>query len=388
MFFGKKSRIIRSAAFDCGSSAVRAALFSYPRKDIFTKPDVSEIIRFPFASAAYMDARRLKQKTWEGIRQIIKKIPSSFQPQEIILGFSSPFYISKTIRATNKRQNPQLIITQEESHDLMANARHTFEDDSKKRIINGDIITFTALPLKTYINGYQVENLDGMAGKVIEASFYFEATTREVFDGAKELFMHQYPKADFRVSSTALANFWALRDLFGNDTGFVIIDIGGEVTEITLAMEGVLERVVSFPMGHMAILRETAALFGISITDASFIISRYAEHTLEIGKEAKIKPLIMEFQDAWRKKLFTVLTAFTEQYDVPPHILFTGDGVFPFHKDIFSEEAFGSIFYAKNKLMEFASSEILDRQFNKHSFRGTPDFGLASLTLLGARTIV
>src|SRR3989344_5528916 len=388
MLFHRKENVIQGIAFDCGTSAVRAALFSYFQKDVLTKPDVSEIIRFPFTSTAYMDANRLKQKTREGFEQIIKKIPSSFQPQEIILGLSSPFYISKTIRKTSRREQPQLVITEKESEDLLAEAQHAFEDDAKKNTTDKEIITFAALLQKTYINGYRVENPIGMAGKVIESSFHFEATTREVFNDMHEFFARYYSRAAFHIFSTALANFRAVRALYGNDPGFLIIDIGGEVSDITLAIDGVLKQVTALPMGHMMLLREIAALLGVSLTDASFIIRRHAEQTLENRKEKQITPLIVEFQDMWRKKLLTVLIAFSEHYEIPPRIFFTGDGVLPFHKNIFLEDAFRSVFYTKNLLIEFATPEILSRQFNKHPFHDISDFGLASITLLGTRTVV
>ncbi|OGZ43701.1 MAG: hypothetical protein A2719_01250 [Candidatus Ryanbacteria bacterium RIFCSPHIGHO2_01_FULL_45_22] len=388
MWLHRRGNIIQSIAFDCGTSAVRAALFSYPQKDVSAKPDVSQIINFPFMPATYMDAQELRQKTRIGIGQIIKKISSSFQPQEIILGLSAPFYISKTIHATRQRKQPHLFITEMEFQDLIAETKHTFEDDAKKRVTDGEIITFTALPQKTHINGYPVEKPVGMTGKIIETSFYFEATTQGVLNSLKEFFAHQYPHATFHVSSVALANFRSLCALYGNNPGFLIIDIGGEITEVTLTIEGMLEQVTPLPMGHMMLLRETAALLDVSLTDASFIINRYAEHTLESKQETKITSLVTEFQHMWRKKMLIVLTAFTEQYDVPPHILFTGYGVLPFHKDIFLEDAFRSIFYTKNQLIEFAKPEIFDRQFNKHPFRGTSDFGLASLTLLRTKTIV
>lgn len=388
MWLDRKGTSTQSIAFDCGTSAVRAALFSRSQKDAFSKPDVIEVIRFPFSPAAYMDARQLQQKTREGIGQIIKKIPSSFQPKEIILGLSSPFYISKTIRRTRQRQEPHVFITEEESKSLVEEARHTFENDAKKNSTDSEIMTFTTLSQKTYINGYRVENPVGMAGKVIEAAFHFEATTRGVFDSIKEFFARHYSHATFHVSSIVFANFQALRAAYGNDSEFLIIDIGGEVTEITLVAEGVLEQVVSLPMGHAMLLREMVAFLGVSLTDASFIISLYAEHTLESKKEAKIQTLITEFQDTWHKKLLLVLTAFTERYDVPPRIFLTGGGVLPFHKDISSEDIFRSIFYKKTPLVEFATPEILSNQFSKHSFRGTSDFGLASMTLLGSKIIV
>lgn len=388
MWLHRRGNTKQGIAFDCGTSAVRAALFSFPQKDVFTKPDVSEIIRVPFAPAAYMDAYQLKQKTREGIREVIKKLSPSFHPHEIIVGFSSPFYISKTVQVSHPRKEPRLLITNEEFQALTAEAMHAFEEEAKKRLAEHAVATFAALPLKTYINGYRVSNPVGMAGKLIETSFRFEATKNDIFDDFKNLFAHHYERAVFRVVSIALANFHALRAMYGNEQGFLLIDMGAEVTEIELTIDGTLEQVASVPLGRMMFVRELAALLGISPADASFIADRYAEQTLESNKVKQLSPLIAEFQDIWRKKMIIILTAYTQQYEIPPRIFFTGGGVMPFYKNIFLEDAFRPIFYGKNPALEFITPDILDRQFGKHSFQGPSDFALASLTLLGARTVV
>jgi len=388
MWFHRKGNMMQSIAFDCGTSAVRAALFCHNPKDLSEKPYVLDVITVPFVPATYMNARQLKQRTQASIRQIIKKIPSSFQPQNSILGLSSPFYVSKTVQVTHQRQQPSKVITEKEFHNFIDETQHAFEKDAKKQITDGEISTFTSLPQKTHINGYQVEDPVGMTGKTVETSFYFEATTHEILDTIKEFFIYHYPHTTFHVSSVAIANFQALRAAYSNDLEFLVIDIGGEVTEITLSMEGILEQMTSLPMGHMLLLRETASLLNVSLTDASFMINRYTEHTLESKKEEKIKPLILEFEDMWRKKLLIVLTAFTERYNIPPRVFFTGTGVLPFHKHICSEDMFRALFYTKNLSIEIITPDILSHRFGKHPFRGTSDFGLAALTLLGAESVV
>lgn len=386
MWFGKGNST-RSIAFDCGTSGVRASLFSYAKKDVLTKPEVSEVIRAPFLSTAYIDAHLLKQQTRECIGHIAKKISSSFRPQELIIGLSSPFYISKTIRFAQQRKAAKLPITPQEYEGLLAQAQDTFRKEAEKRISGSEVVLFTVLPLKTHVNGYQVETPVDIPGKVIEVSFHFEATTRGVFDGFREFFAHQWGHIPVHITSVSLANFYALRTLYGEDEGFLVVDIGGEVSDISLIVQGVLERVTTLPLGHHMFVREVAALRGMSYTDALFVTDRYAESALEAEKEKLLQPLIAEFENNWRKKLLTVLTSYAEQHEMPPRVLFVGK-VLPFHKGLFSEDAIRSLMLGKNITVELVSADNLARHFVKHSFQGPSDFGLASLTLLGARTVL
>lgn len=387
MFFHRKGNSIRSIAFDCGTSGVRASLFSYPKKDILTKPEVSEAIRVPFLSTAYIDARLLKQRTRECIGYIAKKFSPSFRPQELVIGLSSPFYISKTVRFVQQRKVAKLPITLQEYEGFLAQAQDGFRKEAEKQVSGGEVVLFTVLPLKIYVNGYRVETLVGIPGKVIEVFFRFEATTRDVFDGFMEFFAHTWGHVPVHITSVSLANFYALRALYGEDEGFLVVDMGGEVSDISLIIGGVLERVTTLPLGYNMFVRETATLLGVSYEDASFVAGRYAEQALEAEKEKLLKPLIAEFESNWRKKLLTVLTAYAEQHEMPPRILLVGK-VLLFHKGLFSEDAVRSLMLGKNITAELASARMLDRHFVRHPFQGPSDFGLASLTLLGARIVL
>ena len=387
MFFGKKGRVIKSIAFDCGTSGVRAALFSYDKKDVLTKPEVLDVIRVPFSSATQIDAHYLRRKTKESIRHILKAIPALFQPEEVIMGLTTPYYVAKTIKIAKQRADERSLITGEEFSQIQLEAQRTFEEEMQKRM-SGDILIFATLLQKIFINGYRIEHPVGNAGKIIETSFRFEATTKEIHEDFTNILAHHFHNASIRFFSIALANVYALRATQEEDQGFLLIDVGGEITEVALASEGVLEQVTSLPLGHSMLVREVAGLPGLSFPDAMFIVNRYTEKTLESEKQKKFMPLFAEFQSSWRKKLLAILAVYAQQYEIPAHIYFSGCGVLPFHKDIFSEDVFRSLLYGKNPVVEIATVETLSRQFGKQSFETPMDFGVASLALLGARTVV
>ncbi|TSC68743.1 MAG: hypothetical protein G01um101470_1128 [Parcubacteria group bacterium Gr01-1014_70] len=388
MLFGRKGDIRHAIAFDCGTAAVRAALFSYEEKNIFTKPTVNEVIRFPFESISYSDSHFLKRKTLEGIRSVLDRIPYSYRPHEILIGLSSPFYISKTVSISRERSWPQKPITKEEFDGIVTEAKEAYCKEALKHVTSAELVPFTAIALRTYVNGYPVEQAAGTAGRILEFLVRFEATTSDVYHSVSELCTHRFAGSGIQMTSVTLANALALRMLYGSEESFLVIDIGGEVSDVALVTGGVLQHTVSFPLGHALLLREAAVLLGVSPADADFIVSRHKEHALDHAKEKLLGPLIVEFEDMWRKKLLNILASYGEHYELPLRILLVGGGVLPFHKELFAEDAFRNVLLRKNASVECIMPSLLDRHFSKQAFQGVSDFGLASVTLLAARSVL
>lgn len=388
MLFHRKGNMVSGIAFDCGTSSVRASLFLYEKKGPTAKPTVLQVIRAPFETTAYMDAHLLRRRTQEGMRYIIKEIPRAFHPAEILVGLSSPFYISKTTGVTAHREHIDQPITAKELQELITHTQDTFKQDARKQISNDDVLLFNSRVLKTFINGYRVLDPVGMDGKIIELHVHFEATAKNVFTHLTDLLRDRFSSATISVSSVTLATFYTLSTLFDAENGFLTVDVGGEVSDISLTVYGVLERIITLPLGTNFFLRQVAAVLGVSFSDASFIVRRYAEHTLDDAQQKRLMPVIEEFKKIWQTQLLTICNLFATQYQIPSTILFTGGGELPLHQEIFSEQALNLHIPQKNLVQHSIPPSLLDTSFVKHQFAGPSDFGLASLTLLNARGVL
>lgn len=388
MLFHRGGNTVHGIAFDCGTLGVHAALFSYSKTDAVPKPEILQVSRVPFGAGMHIDTQIFRRKTREGLRRIIKEVPFSFRPQEILIGLSSPFYISKTVHIIQKREDAAKPIISEELQALRKRTEDAFTEETKKRVGGDAIVLFTARVLKTYVNGYRVENPIGSTGTVLELFLHFEATTQVIQNDFIACFAGRFPLLVPRFVSIPLAHFYVLSNIFDAEAGFLVIDIGGEVSDISLTVNGVLERISTLPFGSNMFLRQATALLHISSQDASFIVSRYAEHTLESSYMKRLEPLITDFRTMWRERLLTVLGLYAEQYEIPSRVLCTGGGVLPFHQELFLEDVWDSFVPQKKMIVSVATPAFLENQFSNKPFRDLSDFNLASLVLLEARNIV
>lgn len=374
MFFRNRGKTYTSIAFDCGTSGVRASLLSYASTGSGEKPTVTQVIRVPFDVTEYIDAPILRRRTWDGMRRILEQIPKNYHPKNIVIGLSSPFYIAKTSRITRERANPQQPITTVELEALISHGKSMFMKETVQHTGGHAVTIFNTMFLKTYVNGYRTPQPIGTGGKVIETYLRLEGTTEQLHHDFTHFFSNIFPDSLMHLVSIPTANYYALRSVLDSESGFLLIDIGGEVSDVSLTVHGVLERVVTMPLGNNTFLRQAASLFGISVSDALFLVRRYSENTLDEKQKQRLSPLVEDFRKMWQARLMIVLEQYAKNYEIPPHILLTGGGSLVFGKDILAPQ--------KNISISLATPALMDARFAKHLFGSQSDFGLACLSLL------
>lgn len=388
MLFGGKSKTKIGLVVDCGTSAVRAALYSSEGTGPRVKPRVSQIIRVPFDAVADITADILRQRTLEALHQILAEIPPHTRLSDMCIGLSSPFYISQTRRITRDRSFAQSSITRQEIATLTMEATSGFMQELAQSIPESNIMVFSKLPLKTFINGYRVENPLAKDGKTIEMHLRFEATTNAVYQDLTWRATSMFPGASLRLVSIPTAYFYALSAVYDTEQGFLLVDVGGEVSDISLISNGVLERVVTIPLGNNLFLREVAELLHIPLPDAAFMVRRYAEQTLEENRLRQILPLVASFQKIWHARFANVLEHYAKDQEIPSRILFVGGGVLPFYQESFTENFLQSLALRKKITMSVLSPSLLEKSFAAHQFASSSDMALMCLTLLTARGVL
>ncbi|TSC80175.1 MAG: hypothetical protein G01um101429_219 [Parcubacteria group bacterium Gr01-1014_29] len=388
MLFGNKRGTTNSIAFDCGTSSVRASLLSYASTGSGEKPTVTQVIRVPFDVTEYIDAHILRRRTWDGMRRTLEQIPKNYRPKHIVVGLSSPFYIAKTSRITRERTTPQQPITTTELEALISHGKSMFTEETVGHTGGHAITIFNTMFLKTYVNGYRTPQPVGTEGKIIETYLRLEGTTEQLYQDFTGFFSNIFPDSLMHLVSIPTANYYALRSILDSENGFLLIDIGGEISDVSLIVYGILERVVTMPLGNNTFLRQAASLFGISVSDVLFLVRRYSEHTLDEKQKRRLDPLIEDFRNMWRARLMIVFEQYAKNYEIPPHILFTGGGTFTFGTDMLSQDFLRGVAPQKNISISLATPALMDTRFAKHPFGNQSDFGLACLSLLWAEGIL
>lgn len=384
MLFIHKHEKEVGVAFDIGTSSVSAAVFSYVRT-MPRRPHMIAVHRIAIDSLSDIHADSLHRTIVKQLKNILGKVHESIGNnvvKHVMLGLTAPFYIASSTKLSHARKNPTVSITQAEIHALLAEGEKKFLA-SYAQGNTTSIILFTKLLLKTFVNGYRVQRAVGTVGKTLDIAIRYEATTRAF---ARELMMpvqSLYAGADTHIMTISLAYLYAFRETMHTDDSIMIIDIGGEVTEISIISDGTLEHVISIPAGVSFIVRRIAEALRVPYADARFIIRRFTEQTLETEKTVLVTNIITQAVADWQDAFIREFDSYVAEDALPVRILLTGGGaLLSTFRNIFTQAFLERIGMSGTSSVSVARPDGLRDRFEAFSsFGGPEDFALACLVL-------
>lgn len=388
--FFTHTRKKQSIAIDIGTSAVRAALFSYASdtNNAPVRPAVLDVIASPYRKVEMVDASVLHESALRGIEHVVSAYGGRGRIESVLVGFSTPFYISRTARVLFRRPQPHLPLQNAEVRAFQKKGREEFVDSLTGRMQGDAVYIFTQTLLKTFINGYRVENPEGAEGAVVEIVARYEATTKDIIHNFEGSIARHIHASHIQFTSLPLAFFYLVGSVADANNGFAVVDIGAEITEVSVVRNGVLERVVVVPLGVHALVRRVMEAFHRSWDNAQFLVKSHGEGTLEETYKTRLESVERELQREWQESIASRLTSSLED-PLPPHIFLTGGGsTLPVFRDAYTKEFLERLLIRGRARIEVAGPSLIADQFERQSFSSSADFGLACLVLLSARGVV
>jgi len=128
-----------------------------------------------------------------------------------------------------------------------------------------------------------------------------------------------------RISTSSLVVFKVLSDILKNKEGFLIIDIGGETTEINLIRDNAMEQSASFSKGTNLLFRKVAAALNTFLEEASSIVKAYSVGHRTLESSEKVAAAIKDSVGEWRDYLKNSLAAMARESLLPQNVFIIGD---------------------------------------------------------------
>jgi hypothetical protein len=147
----------------------------------------------------------------------------------------------------------------------------------------------------------------------------------KVLNKIKEAIGTHFNYEGIKFSSFAMASFTVARDIFSNHEDFLLIDIGGEVTDISMVKKEVLRESTSFPMGPNFMIRGVAKELNCSMTEAKSLISLYKDGHAEGATEYKLESVIGKLRLGWLKNFQESLISLSSDISIPSTIFVNVD---------------------------------------------------------------
>ena len=257
MFFSHKKRADIVLAIDISSGSVGAAVVELREADA---PKILYSSRLPITTSLFQNRKHLLFAVSEALEHVITQV----EKHTVHLGyygkirrshivFSSPWYKFETKVLMIKHKSP-IAVTHEVINKVIKTEEKRFAAEvqlSGAEIVESRII-------RTRLNGYDTPNPYGKKSANIEITFFVSLISKDILDETRRVLGSHFQHEKIEVSSFSLAAFTAIGGLMPDARDFIIVDVRGEMTDVSVVRDGSLYSSISFPNGRNGLIRVVA----------------------------------------------------------------------------------------------------------------------------------
>jgi hypothetical protein len=155
---------------------------------------------------------------------------------------------------------------------------------------------------------------------------------------------------NIKFCSFSMVSFSVVRDIFTEHEGFLLIDLGGEVTDVSMVKKNVLRESISFPMGTNFIIRGVSAGLECSPEEAKSLISLYNDGHAVGATRKKLEPIMNDLKTKWLESFQKSLANLSNDISIPSKIFIAIDKEFAeFFLEIIKTEQFNQYTLTESK---------------------------------------
>jgi cell division ATPase FtsA len=338
------------AVFNIGSSSVGGAFFLAQSSGV---PKIIFSAIEPLRLEEKVEADKFLSLTIEAIDTVAAKIYGAGlgAPKRIFCVLSSPWYSSQT-RAINFKKNTPFIFTEKLADELIQKEIKIFGEEHTVKY--GDagkgIRPIELKNIKTMLNGYEATRPLGQKATDLEMSIFLSICGEQMLALVEDTIRRHFHFETIKFSSFAMASFTVIRDMYADQENFLLLDIGGEVTDIFLAKKNVLRESVSYPLGINFLTRGVASKLGCTLEEAGSLISLFKDGHAEKSVAQKLELIMAELKKEWLKNFQESLANLSKDISVPSTIFVIVDkNMVEFFSEIIKSEQFSQYTLTESK---------------------------------------
>ena len=240
---------------------------------------------------------------------------------EVFVSLSAPWVLSQTSFLSLHSMKPE-VITQAVFNALLEHSR--LKTDPLGPKMRGGV-EIEQMLIKTSLNGYETSTPFGKEATealfAVFASFSLPRVTEQISDTITRVIHSKH----ISFHSFSLLAFAVLRELFPREESFLIVDVSGEQTEVSVVKKRVLVETVTFPMAKNHLLRALGSDASIPTSGAAALVKLHVKDG-GIGPLTKQVARILEAQKKkWAAKLSGALSHFSAEIFLPQRVFLTAD---------------------------------------------------------------
>ncbi|MFA6586264.1 MAG: hypothetical protein WCS86_03850 [Candidatus Paceibacterota bacterium] len=336
--------------FDIGSSSVSGAIFEIQKSGI---PKIILSIREPIIFEEKIDTDRFLFLTIKSLEVVASRIcmMGVGRPSKIFCVLSSPWYASQT-RIIKLEKNTPFLFTSKLADSLIEKEISFFEEENLNKFLNTDnkIRMIEFKNMKTMLNGYVTSDPFNKKARKLEMVVFLSMSSDSILKKIEETISRHFHNNDIKFSSFAMASFTVARDMFVHQEDFLLVDIAGEMTDISIIKKEIISNSISYPLGRNFMIREVAKSLHCTLDEAKSFISIYRDGHASGSVEEKIEPIVDRLKTEWLNGFQKSLVNLSEDISIPATMFITVDQDFmDFFSEIIKTEQFNQYTLTESK---------------------------------------
>lgn len=309
------------AIIDVGSAQVSAALvtFSYTKGHATSRVVKSTKVHTEIPGE--LDFERFNAETVKAIKRCLSDLlyGQNGSPHRFVCFLSSPFTISQT-KIINYDQEDKFTFTEKMLGNITQREANAFRSkyDGNLEIIDNRI-------MQIKLDGYESLAPFGHSVRQIEVAQFLCGSPAGQLKMIRQAISTAGHNDRIEFNSYSFAAFVALRNTLSDKKNFFAVDIGGEMTDIFVSINGTLLENLSFPYGLNSVIRSIARDQNSTFALASSQMTLYLDGKLNEQNKARVDKSLKSAQTKWSSAFADALNLILENSVLPEHVILMGD---------------------------------------------------------------
>ncbi len=336
--------------FDIGSSSVGGALFVSQPSGI---PKIIMSVREPIPLEMEASFERFLALAMKSLHNVAHRVFSARMgaPHRIVCVLSSPWYVSQN-RIISLSEKSPFTFTTKLADSLIKKEISLFEEEYLKKYTEAGesarLIEFKNI--KTTLNGYETPSPLNQKANDLEMAIFIAVSGEQVLKNIEDTISKTFHAKNIKFCSFGMVSFTVVRDMFSEEEGFLLIDLGGEVTDISMIKKNVLREAISFPMGTSFMIRGVSVGLDCSPEEAKSLISLYKDGHAVGTTLKKLDPVMKDLKTKWLESFQKALANLSNDISIPAKIFIAIDKEFSsFFLEIIKTEQFNQYTLTESK---------------------------------------
>lgn len=244
------------------------------------------------------------------------------RPEVVHVSLCAPWQVSQTRSVVQKSERP-IKYTKELVRKIFETEEKEFLSDHFK---DQDVEIVERKILSVRLNGYESREPVGKSAQNIKISFYLSAAPTPLIKLLTKHITSAYHHENIVFHTFPLMALISANELVrGRTSTYLLVDIGGEVSEASFVKDGSAIESFTFPLGAHSIVREVAKVFKSNLADSSSLTEAYYQGRTTSDIKRKMDQVLADVTLKWSAYTRGILEKISNVEILPQTLVLVGN---------------------------------------------------------------